>query len=61
MLIPLHEIRIIFDKIAKKSLDGGTSVVILCSYEVDSLCAVQILTVDIIFWLKIKIVGFAEK
>ena len=45
MLIPLHEIRIVFEKISKKSLDGGTSVVILCSYEVDSLCAVQILTV----------------
>jgi len=44
MLIPLHEIRIVFEKISKKSLDGGTSVVILCSYDVDSLCATQILT-----------------
>lgn len=46
MLIPLHEIRIIFEKISKKSLNGGTSVVILCSYDVDSLCAVQIFTVS---------------
>jgi len=44
MLIPLHEIRIVFEKISKKSLDGGTSVVIFCSYEVDSLCATRILT-----------------
>jgi len=49
MLIPLHEIRIVFEKISKKSLDGGTSVVILCSYEIDSLCATQILTVIFTF------------
>lgn len=45
MLLPLSEIRLIFEKITKKSIDGGTTVVILCSYEVDSLCSVYILTV----------------
>ena len=45
MLIPVNEIRLIFEKISKKALEGGTTVVILCSYEVDSLGAAQILTV----------------
>ena len=46
MLLPLSEIRLIFEKITKKSIEGGTTVVILCSYEVDSICAVYILTVS---------------
>jgi len=49
MLIPLNEIRLVYEKITKKSLEGGTTVVIFCSYEVDSLCACHILSVNEFF------------
>ena len=47
MLIPLNDIKICYQKIIKKSLNGGTTVIIFVSYEVDSLCAAHILSVPL--------------
>jgi hypothetical protein len=46
MLIPLADIKIIFDKLLKRSAGTGETVVILVSFDVDSLCAAIILSVQ---------------
>lgn len=45
MLFRVDDIQILFNKIQKKALKGGVTVVIFVSYEIDSLCAAHILTV----------------
>lgn len=45
MIIPLGHIKIIYEKILKKSLKHNSTVIILVSIELDSLCATSILAV----------------
>ena len=44
MLIPLSQIRKVFDEIHQSSLSGGTTIWIFVSYDADSICSCIILS-----------------
>ena len=48
MIIQVGDVSLCFAKICKKAIIGKSTVVILVSFDVDSLCALQIFVVNLI-------------